>query len=507
MARKCDNAYSCGSIWGVLNKAAIGDERKSRGIRHSMSEILLVILLGFLAGCTSLRSIAGYFAPDNPSLKLERQKLISSIVDLPFGIPDSSTLSRSIKKLNPVPFVVAFAEYMTSLVPHDPNKQINLAIDGKAVVAALNKRTSGYNYYIVNVFAAAYHLFMYHIPVGPKSAESSVIEQEIAAILSGNPSVITMDAMGTKKAILDIIFGCDSDAVLPVKANNKNLMESSLELLVQQISEDPESASHFVDLDSYSETDLPKARIDNTSCEVHDEDNRSAMTTDEDPARPITGMVFFQDVYFCPELNSSVDFNTSRENHLYHVKIGNRYFPMVFTHGRYERREYDLITDPTIMDRFKSDPSFKPWPQIHSIGLVTRYRGEYMRDKETKERYLKITITRTPYILTREMNVEEFASCVRGHWACEQSHNTLDEVFKEDRCQARAGTSAENLSLLRKLVFNLVVLFRASIGRPVNSLLGFTEDMRELAGNINEVKRFIVNRIISPFKTSSSTNQ
>ncbi|MER2010478.1 MAG: transposase family protein, partial [Psychrobacillus sp.] len=159
MARKCDNAYSCGSIWGVLNKAAIGDERKSRGIRHSMSEILLVILLGFLAGCTSLRSIAGYFAPDNPSLKLERQKLISSIVDLPFGIPDSSTLSRSIKKLNPVPFVVAFAEYMTSLVPHDPNKQINLAIDGKAVVAALNKRTSGYNYYIVNVFAAAYHLF------------------------------------------------------------------------------------------------------------------------------------------------------------------------------------------------------------------------------------------------------------------------------------------------------------------------------------------------------------
>ena len=105
------------------------------------------------------------------------------------------------------------------------------------------------------------------------------------------------------------------------------------------------------------------------------------------------------------------------------------------------------------------------------------------------------------------MNVEEFASCVRGHWACEQSHNTLDEVFKEDRCQARAGTSAENLSLLRKLVFNLVVLFRASIGRPVNSLLGFTEDMRELAGNINEVKRFIVNRIISPFKTSSSTNQ
>ena len=46
---------------------------------------------------------------------------------------------------------------------------------------------------------------MYHIPVGPKSADSSVIEQEIAAILSGNPSVITMDAMGTQKAILDYL--------------------------------------------------------------------------------------------------------------------------------------------------------------------------------------------------------------------------------------------------------------------------------------------------------------
>ena len=75
-------------------------------------------------------------------------------------------------------------------------------------------------------------------------------------------------------------------------------------------------------------------------------------------------------------------------------------------------------------------------------------RHGYKNEKTTVEsRYFISTLT----------NVEDFARAVRGHWGIENSlHWRLDVIFKDDDARARAGHSAQNLALVRKIAGNIL---------------------------------------------------
>lgn len=45
--------------------------------------------------------------------------------------------------------------------------------------------------------------------------------------------------------------------------------------------------------------------------------------------------------------------------------------------------------------------------------------------------------------------------------------------FREDRCSARTSYAIENLALMRKIVFNLMAVFRRGKGKPQKDLNGF----------------------------------
>lgn len=50
----------------------------------------------------------------------------------------------------------------------------------------------------------------------------------------------------------------------------------------------------------------------------------------------------------------------------------------------------------------------------------------------------------------------KFSNAVRKHWGIESMHWVLDVVFNEDSNRTRKEHSPENLSLLRKIVFNIL---------------------------------------------------
>ncbi|MBI3144211.1 MAG: ISAs1 family transposase, partial [Pseudogulbenkiania sp.] len=61
------------------------------------------------------------------------------------------------------------------------------------------------------------------------------------------------------------------------------------------------------------------------------------------------------------------------------------------------------------------------------------------------------------YISSRELTAEELARAARAHWGIEnQLHWVMDVGFGEDACMVRKDNAAQNLSLLRKIVLNLV---------------------------------------------------
>lgn len=128
-------------------------------------------------------------------------------------------------------------------------------------------------------------------------------------------------------------------------------------------------------------------------------------------------------------------------------------------HGRIEKRKYFLYNNSKNMI---IDPK---WDKIvNSIGKIEITR-EFMG-------YDKKTVTDHYYIMNRNMTIDEFKKATRSHWNIECGlHWVLDVIFNEDSSRSRQGDSVHNLSLVRKIVFNLVKL-DVSFGKvPINRRL------------------------------------
>jgi predicted transposase YbfD/YdcC len=90
------------------------------------------------------------------------------------------------------------------------------------------------------------------------------------------------------------------------------------------------------------------------------------------------------------------------------------------------------------------------WPKCQTIGLVDSLRKVGDKESNFERRY---------YISSRALTAEELAAAVRGHWGVENRlHWVLDVSFREDASTVRKDNAPQNLSLLKKIVLNLIRL-------------------------------------------------
>ncbi len=112
-------------------------------------------------------------------------------------------------------------------------------------------------------------------------------------------------------------------------------------------------------------------------------------------------------------------------------------------HGRIEKRKY------YICERVDFINTLHDWESLKAIGMVTQER-EICGEKSIEKHY---------YILDRVVEASEFATYVRDHWTIEnQLHWILDVIFDEDHSTSKKENSIQNLSIIRKIVFNLTKL-------------------------------------------------
>ena len=88
------------------------------------------------------------------------------------------------------------------------------------------------------------------------------------------------------------------------------------------------------------------------------------------------------------------------------------------------------------------------WPGCKTVGCVVSQRVVGDKVAELEERY---------YVSSRKLSAEALAKTVRAHWAIENRlHWMLDVCFGEDDCMIRKDHAPQNLSLLKKIVLNLI---------------------------------------------------
>ena len=112
-------------------------------------------------------------------------------------------------------------------------------------------------------------------------------------------------------------------------------------------------------------------------------------------------------------------------------------------YGRSDIRENFLSTNiSTIKDKNK-------WKTVNAISYV---RVQTMIGDE-------VTITDNYYIIYYDIGVERLEEVIKNHWNIECGlHWRLDVIMNEDHSRNRVGNSINSLSILRKIVFNPMLL-------------------------------------------------
>lgn len=112
-------------------------------------------------------------------------------------------------------------------------------------------------------------------------------------------------------------------------------------------------------------------------------------------------------------------------------------------HGRIEEREYYLTYNTSkITDKEK-------WKTVNAVA--------YMRVTRTEQD--ETTITDNYYIIDNKIEIDKLIDAIGDHWNIECGlHWRLDVILDEDHSTNKVGNSIENLSIIRKIIFNLASL-------------------------------------------------
>jgi len=144
-------------------------------------------------------------------------------------------------------------------------------------------------------------------------------------------------------------------------------------------------------------------------------------------------------------------------------------------HGIIEKRGYYLSYETNCISNSSK------WKSVKAIGRIDVHRIE--NDKEK--------ITKHLYILSDKYDIHTFMKITRQHWNIECGlHWRLDVILDEDHSRSRRGNSINNLSLIRKIVFNLTKL-----DNSMGDKLSLKKKMTRYMSDFKNIENLIFNVI------------
>jgi len=205
------------------------DPRSSINQLHPLVSVVVIALMAVLAGASGPTAIARWAA-------LKEESLLN-LLDLPNGIPRKDVFRRVLMTLKLGTFQACFANWLQSLrataAAATGIEQPILAVDGKTARRSHDRKNGLGALHSVSVWASEFGLSLGQVACAEKSNEITAIP-ELLRLVDIKDAIITIDAMGTQRAIAAQIIEGEADFVLALKANQETLHQGVIDHLVQE---------------------------------------------------------------------------------------------------------------------------------------------------------------------------------------------------------------------------------------------------------------------------------
>src|SRR3954452_1078674 len=217
----------------VVHFQQLEDPRSTINQRHPLTSVVVIALLAVLAGAGGPTAIARWAAL--------KEDLLVQVLDLPNGVPRKDVFRRVLMALKPAAFQACFAGWLQSLraeaVAGTGVERPVLAVDGKTARRSHDRPKGLGALHSVSVWAGEYGLSLGQVACAEKSNEITAIP-ELLRLVDIRGAIITIDAMGTQKAIAEQVVEGGADYVLALKGNQETLHEAVVGHILDQWEDD-----------------------------------------------------------------------------------------------------------------------------------------------------------------------------------------------------------------------------------------------------------------------------
>ena len=200
----------------------LDDPRQRAKVLYPLDEVLLLVLLGVIAGCESWVEIARYGEKKLALLRRFR----------PFKdeTPSHDQLGDIFSVLDAEQFQTCFVAWVTSLTGLDAGI---IAIDGKTLRRSYQEGGAKAPIHMVSAWSSGQNMVLGQVKVADKSNEITAIPR-LLDMLVIKGAVVTIDAMGCQREIAAKIVEKEADYVLALKGNQGTLRDDVEEFFTEQ---------------------------------------------------------------------------------------------------------------------------------------------------------------------------------------------------------------------------------------------------------------------------------
>jgi predicted transposase YbfD/YdcC len=201
--------------------------------KHPLVSVVVIAMMAVLGGAGGPTAIARWAA-----LKAE---LLAGVLPLPNGVPRKDVFRRVLALLRPAAFQACFAGWLRALRARATEAtgvgQPVLAVDGKTLRRSHDRGKGLGALHCVSVWASDFGLSLGQVACDEKSNEITAIP-ELLRLVDVKGTIITIDAMGTQKAIAEQIIDGGADYVLALKGNQETLHQAVIDYVDRHLDGD-----------------------------------------------------------------------------------------------------------------------------------------------------------------------------------------------------------------------------------------------------------------------------